>query len=130
MPKFDCGTAGCFAGWRVLKDGYQVDFVGYNNTFVKIENPDTGKTLQIHQIAVYAAKLFELDDDEQFALFHADNTIEDLKEMVDALCESPDRSDEAKEKLRETMNDVLDADALDLWEQGQWLIPAELVGQV
>jgi hypothetical protein len=82
-----CGTAGCFAGWRVMLDGYtELRFNGENEV-TALCNPDTGECVLPTQIADWATRSLGLNSQEVNRLFCSDNTLRDLKEIVDELCE-------------------------------------------
>lgn len=136
-----CRTAGCFAGWRALKDGYtQVQRLESIRGQMLI-NPDTGHRLYADpgfrwlirddsrpyrrydrdSVAEHARTELELTDEEASELFAGENDMARLKHLVDKLCAQPDRSEQSKAKLRETLDDVLAADAVGLWYQGTWI---------
>jgi hypothetical protein len=79
-PEGSCGTAGCFAGWRAILDGYTqasgvqgaaVDPI--NRTFV--------------DVMTHATKRLGLNGFQADVLFAGTNTLKDLKRIVDELCE-------------------------------------------
>jgi hypothetical protein len=141
VPTTECRTAGCFAGWRAIKDGYvQVQHRNYNSyTLVNPANGNgvvfdgPGRPRQgLHQygpdtVAEYARVELGLTDYEASELFASENDMSMLKHLVDELCTQPGRSEQSKAKLRETLDDVLAADAEGLWYQGKWIgiVPPE-----
>lgn len=71
-----CGTAYCFAGWRVVQDGGRL--VGAN-TFIL---PDE---TQLHgpEIGEYARKRFGLSREQAMDLFASNNKFIDLEHLVE-----------------------------------------------
>jgi hypothetical protein len=140
MPTPECRTAGCFAGWRAIKDGYvQVQRHKYNSSYILV-NPTNadGVLLEVggrppqglygpDTVAEYARVELGLTDYEASELFASENDMSMLKHLVDELCTQPGRSEQSKAKLRETLDDVLAADAEGLWYQGKWIciVPPE-----
>ena len=90
-PTAECGTTYCFAGWTiVLSGGRFVDTIPYKAI---PPGADPNDKTQWRDIAEYACELLGLpfDNDTYYGyghpLFHPDNTLNDLREMVTDLCE-------------------------------------------
>lgn len=94
-----CGTTMCFAGHAVALSGIHVD----GNTYIPIRNlPDDLRShyegMNSVHVARLAAKLLDISDGEtpdwdepamewdSDRLFYGDNTLEELREIVDELC--------------------------------------------
>src|SRR5215218_3013437 len=88
----ECETAGCFAGWRAILDGYteyREIYVEDEGIFNALVNPKTGDALVGDGIGDYARRrlgLHEIQADDLFWMF---NSLEALKHKVDLLCEDP-----------------------------------------
>lgn len=72
----DCGTAACFAGHAVLMSGMDFD----DKVDAVVTNED-GKVLY-RSVRVVATELLGLDGTQANRLFKADNTIDDLWEIL------------------------------------------------
>lgn len=81
-----CGTVGCFAGWRVVLDGYTDIRYNLDDEIMALRNPDTGECVWPNQIAGWAARSLDLNARQAAKLFYSENTLEDLKRIVDELC--------------------------------------------
>lgn len=73
-----CGTAYCFAGWRVVLDGGRLTAA---NTFVL---PD-GTELHATEVGDYARERLGLTRRQADSLFDVDNNINDLEHWVGVL---------------------------------------------
>lgn len=98
-----CGTAGCFAGWRLFQDGYTVlEEVRVKGDWGRrLANPDTGESIPTTvpgpyswadpwpeegvTVARYAQHRFDITEDQAAFLFKANNTLRDLRAIVAAL---------------------------------------------
>lgn len=83
----ECGTAGCLAGWRVILDGGRpipnTNREYYDGVGDYLATMPDGKVVDIEE---YAQGRLELTGCECRALFAPNNTVEDLKEIVDTIC--------------------------------------------
>jgi hypothetical protein len=70
-----CGTAYCFAGWRIVQDGGRL--VGAN-TFVMLD----GTQLHGAEIGEYSRKRFGLSREQAMTLFASNNKFSDLEDLV------------------------------------------------
>jgi hypothetical protein len=81
-PGLECRTAACFCGWRALQDGGQLRAYG------AVVLPDKtilgGDTLGISWTD-WGAERFGLTIETAQILFHENNTVEDLKSIVDEI---------------------------------------------
>jgi hypothetical protein len=90
-----CRTAGCFAGWRVMLDGYTELVTNYteleaaNGVIEGLRNPVTGDTIWTPYIAQEAMFRLGLTVAQSNELFAAENSLEDLKALVDKFCAAP-----------------------------------------
>lgn len=76
----ECGTAYCFAGTALVLSGE--DFAFSSNHYGEVSwDLASGKPLFIT-----ACMILGIRPDDAMTLFHGDNTVEDLKHMVDVLC--------------------------------------------
>lgn len=91
-----CRTAGCFAGHYAFSQGYtQVDW--YSAT---ITNPETGDVLdtdrddltRVDNVAGFTMHGLGLDPSQAMRLFNADNSLHQLKFLVDEICGTLDGS--------------------------------------
>lgn len=113
-----CNTAGCFAGWRAFRDQCRVlRHTDYGSVVIQTTSGEA-------RVSEYAQGRFELSRMERLDLFAPGNSLADLKDRVDDLCGQPDRSEKSKALLQETMQDVLDADAVGRWSQWSWVSKA------
>jgi hypothetical protein len=80
-----CGTAGCFAGWRAVLDGY----TWRTNKDNRLLNPRTGHEVYIPD---HARERLGLNGEQTFALFLYKNTLDDLKYIVDEIAGGHDGS--------------------------------------
>jgi hypothetical protein len=80
-----CGTAGCLAGWCAFVNGY----TEIGKDALHLFNPTTGHCIPRSGIREWATDRLGLDDNQATELFAAHNTLSDLKEIVDELCEAP-----------------------------------------
>lgn len=90
-----CGTAGCFAGHRAFLDGYKL--VWRDNWhrlpgYYEIENTVQDCILNFASIPSYVQNRLELTDHQAEVLFSENNTLDELKEMVNALLAGDDLS--------------------------------------
>jgi hypothetical protein len=76
-----CGTAGCFAGWRAMLDGYTQVSRTFSGTAI---NPTTFERIEVRS---HAVQRLGLTDRQSVRLFAASNTLADLKDIVDDICE-------------------------------------------
>lgn len=85
-----CGTAMCFAGWKVFLDGYtklaqdplaDTDFVRTFSDY-RMVNPNTGKYVTYWGTREYARDRLGLSDEQADLLFDEDNDLEDLENIV------------------------------------------------
>lgn len=86
-----CGTYGCFAGWRVILDGgvmHKPDTDVYPATYGAYARMPDGRVVQVRE---YAVKQLGLSQEQAEEMFHANNTLEDLKHLVDPICDEDDR---------------------------------------
>jgi len=81
-----CGTAGCFAGWRVILDGFSELVLDESGEVDALRNPQTGQHVYLSMLPAQAATSLDLWLADARELFSSDNTLEDLKELVDRLC--------------------------------------------
>jgi hypothetical protein len=82
VNKDDCGTAACFCGRRALQDGYQYVEAGI------VKHPKTGKIIGTSGASSWhnwGEKRFGLTIKQAIVLFDGENTVEDLKELVDGI---------------------------------------------
>jgi hypothetical protein len=83
-----CGTTGCFCGHRALLDGAEI--VGVNcvrlpgGVWLDLDSEDDA-----HSWSLWGRDRFGLTYQQAEGLFHADNTLEDLKDIVDRICSEP-----------------------------------------
>lgn len=77
--KTECGTAYCFAGWTVAIARPDAVPVFEDDCFSTCEVSVDGARVYIDELAIKLLGLSAGDADE---LFHASNTIEELREMV------------------------------------------------
>ena len=85
-----CGTAGCYAGHYVMLEGYTEVVMGNDPhsdrpISMGLRNPVTGKKVDQHDIPYFAIKGLGLTDEQAETLFHYDNKLEDLKQIVDSI---------------------------------------------
>jgi hypothetical protein len=85
-----CQTAGCFAGHYVFSRGYtQVDW-----SCSTVTNPVTGQTLtfwhdnvnSVDNVSGYTRYGLGLSESQANKLFNGDNSLHQLKDMVDEIC--------------------------------------------
>lgn len=115
-----CGTAGCFAGWRAMLDGWTVVKNQIPGLTPMMMDAD-GEVTYADEIGDYARDRLELTRDESRDLFDPDNGLAKLKHPVDALCAQSGRSEESKLLLQETMDQVVAVKPLGLWVQMDWI---------
>jgi hypothetical protein len=101
-----CETAYCMAGQTVVQAGYRLIYQHYGyggdgqpefNTSDCIKQEYIGRdatgkpqfrdTGEVMAISVAAARILGLDYDESNCLFDGDNEIEDLKHLINSMCE-------------------------------------------
>lgn len=70
-----CGTAGCFAGWTALLNGW-----GAHAIHGHVFNPATG---QVAHASSVARRILGLSEREALFMFHATNTIDDLERLAE-----------------------------------------------
>ena len=77
----ECGAAGCFCGIRALQDGLQVD--GLNRGWLPggpaLSGPIQWENWGMDRFGLTAAQATEL--------FSVNNTLEELKQIVDRICD-------------------------------------------
>lgn len=92
---FECGTAGCFAGWAALLNGAELsigyDESGYNRA---VRLPD-GELVEDY--AARALGLGEYLEDDGEHMFDTHNTLEDLAEWVSLMREAYEKGQGAAE---------------------------------
>jgi hypothetical protein len=82
-----CGTAFCYAGWALHLTGWQAVRLkdeGTPDHLSEVMVKD-GRILRWMEIGAAARDLLGLTNEEADALFAEENTIEDLKELVDSI---------------------------------------------
>lgn len=128
LPEGYCNTAGCFAGWFAMSDGFV--FKGEMEQFhspVLVNTEGHRLTTRYEDydrddnIAGYVASRLELFEGEATHLFNGGNSLAELKEIVAELCAQPKRSRNSKRLLRKTLAVVEQKAAQGLWEQGDWI---------
>lgn len=83
--KYDCGTACCFAGNLLLHHGYKPEFLHKDSAIAySVTAPNGMKDVGV---GVEAAMLLGLNKVQAEQLFHAQNSLDDLRRIVAELCE-------------------------------------------
>jgi hypothetical protein len=85
--KYDCGTACCFAGNLLLHHGYQPEFLPDSAVAWTVTTPDG---LVEVSAGNEARRLLGLNAVQAERLFHAQNSLADLRSIVAELCEEGD----------------------------------------
>lgn len=91
LPEGFCLTAGCLAGHVAINDGYDQIEVSDEGQSIGIWNPDTGDTLTWSgpdSVGEYARSKLGLNQQQAEVLFESQNTLDDLREIVEELCAS------------------------------------------
>lgn len=75
-----CGTAQCFAGWRLVLDGYHT---------VGVDAMENAQGVHVYGLSIgrQAQDRLGLTEKQGDLLFDGDNSLERLKELVDELCD-------------------------------------------
>lgn len=86
--EFTCGTQACFCGTRALMDGAQV----LTTNFARL--PDgtligEGMGYDGDSWTEWGRKRFGISPDQATELFWGNNSLEDLKAIVDRICDGP-----------------------------------------
>lgn len=82
-----CGTAMCFAGWKVYLDGHtkfvpaaRDEYGDYHDS--RMVNPTTGKAVTYAEARDYAMKALGLTEEQADLLFSEDNELYDLERVI------------------------------------------------
>jgi hypothetical protein len=84
---YRCGTSGCFAGHVAFLNGFSIRRVDGHSILYRMEDDGTITTLENDEVGDWAARHLGLNLRQASVLFCAYNTLEDLKYIVDRLCE-------------------------------------------
>jgi hypothetical protein len=84
-----CGTAYCVAGWAVTLAGATPVWNRFSSMKTTAINATTGFCTfdagRIRGVEDYAMELLDLPEEDAHELFHADNTLDDIKRIRDEL---------------------------------------------
>jgi len=83
-----CGTAGCFAGWALLLNGYQLAPVEKRGQMGRyIYTPDGDRVVSVSEEAARLLGIDELDANRPGGLFFGANDLDDIRRIVGELRE-------------------------------------------
>lgn len=88
---YRCETGMCFAGWAVTLDGgrwkTRPDEDGHALLVAEAEDDEISRKMGDIHAADRAHRILGLTDGQADALFEGDNTLDDLRAIVNAICE-------------------------------------------
>jgi hypothetical protein len=105
VPKVDCGTAACLAGWVMLQEYpeavFEQDRYDHGPTYSKVREP-YGEQMDVEATA---RKLLGLDHGQAGVLFAPENDLAALKRLRNVLATDPQASHEALVDAAESADD-------------------------
>ena len=98
LRSWHCGSGACFAGWTALEEGL-LPIIRFGSADRDLYDPET-KTIVTPRVA--ALKILGISDAQGYLLFRGDNTIDDIRTVLDLIIQGA--SDVFLNKVDEELN--------------------------